>query len=492
MIGKSFAQYQILKKIGRGGMGEVFLADDTRLQRKVALKFLPEALAQSDESRERFLVEARAAAALSHPNICVIHEVGEAHLGGEEGRPGEDRRPFIAMEYVEGDTLRERIREGSLSLDRITSIFQQVLMGLEEAHDKGIVHRDIKSNNIMVTPQGRAKILDFGLAKVRGGPALTRTMTTLGTVAYMSPEQAAGDPVDPRSDLWSMGVVLYEMLSGQLPFRGDRETVVLHHILHETPEPMEDLKPPIPAALRRMVKRALEKDPGDRYASATEMLGDLRKYQEGVVAEAAGVFNVRSLAKRLRRPAVGIPVALGGLAFVALSFWYAQRRADIRWAREEALPRIEEMIQSNDAWRNLVEPYRLAERAEAVLGEDPQLDALFEQSSREIDVVTDPPGGNVYMKEYENPDTAWTFLGVTPLEGIRVPIGIFRWRLEKEGYEPVEAAAATWNVGGEAGLIAGKVLLLARGAESVLRRRRRYRLLKQLCGAILFLAEYWN
>jgi len=468
MIGSSFGHYRILEKIGQGGMGEVFLAADTTLHRMVALKFLPKILADSEESRERFMVEARAAAALSHPNICVIHEVGEAWFqeggpvgdGWTQGERGEaPGQPFMAMEYVEGETLREKIRQGSLTVDQITSIFHQVLKGLEEAHLKGIVHRDIKSNNIMVTAKGQAKILDFGLAKVRGGPALTKTHTTLGTVAYMSPEQAAGDEVDQRADLWSAGVVLYEMLSGKLPFRGERETVVLHHILHEPPEAMEDLKPPIPLALRRMVARALEKDPEDRYATATEILADLQRYLDGVVAEAAGVFNLRSLSKRMRQPRVGIPVVLVFLGLVASAFWYSRRKAEIRWARDEAIPEIQRLIDANDVWRNLVPPYRLAEQAEAVLGDDPELAALIDQCSRRIDIITDPPGAEVYFKEYEKPEAEWSFLGVTPLEGIRVPIGIFRWKMEKEGYETVLAAASSWDIGGSDDLVAGANLV---------------------------------
>ncbi|MGD2123291.1 MAG: protein kinase [Gemmatimonadota bacterium] len=445
MIGTTFGHYRILEKIGQGGMGEVYLADDSSLQRKVALKFLPTALAESEEFRERFLVEARAAAALTHPNICVIHEVGE--VGADETEAGEARgRPFMAMEYVEGQTLRERIRAGTLAAEAVPSILHQVVAGLEEAHAKGIVHRDIKSSNIMLTARGQAKIMDFGLAKVRGGPALTKTLTTLGTVAYMSPEQAAGDEVDHRSDLWSTGVVLYEMLTGELPFQGERETAVVHHILHEPPKPFQELKPPIPAALRRIAHRALEKDPKDRYASAGEMLEDLARYEAGVQAEELGVFNVRSLVKRLRRPVVAIPTAAAVVAVILLGAWFAQRRAEIRWAREEVLPEVRRLIEANDVWRNLVEPYRLAEQAEAVLGEnDPDLSGLFSQVSLNVDVQTDPPGADVYMKEYVHPEEEWTHLGVTPLEGVRVPVGIFRWKLEKQGYEAVLAAASTWG-----------------------------------------------
>jgi len=189
------------------------------------------------------------------------------------------------------------------------------------------------------------------------------------------------------------------------------------------------------------------------------MLGDLRKYEDGLRAEAAGVFNVRSLAHRLRRPRVGIPTALALAAVVALVVWFAQRRADIRWARDVALPEIARLIQDNDVWRNLVPPCRLAEEAEAILGDDPELAALIRQCSREINVLTEPPGASVFMKEYEDPDAEWALLGVTPLEGVRMPIGIFRWKIEKEGYETVLAAASTWNLGGGEDLISGSDLI---------------------------------
>jgi len=445
MIGRTFRQYRILEKIGAGGMGEVYLAEDNSLHRRVALKFLPQSLVDSEEFRNRFLVEAQSAAALSHPNICVIHEVGE--VGADEPEAGEAQgRPFISMEYVEGETVQERIRRGVLEPHGAAAILRQVCDGLEEAHGKGIVHRDIKSSNIMVTDKGQAKIMDFGLAKIHGGPALTKAHTTLGTVAYMSPEQAAGDEVDHRTDLWSTGVVLYEMLTGELPFQGERETAVVHHILHEPPRPFIELTPPIPSELQRIVGRALEKEPEDRYASATEMREDVERYEAGVQAEAAGVLNLRSLRRNLHRPEVGVPSVLAVLLLAVFGYWFVQRRADIRWAREEALPEIARLVEANDVWRNLVEPYRLAEEAEAVLGEhDPELAELFSRVSVNVDVRTEPPGAEIYMKEYRHPEAEWAYLGVTPLEGVRVPVGIFRWKIEKEGYETVLAAASTWG-----------------------------------------------
>ncbi len=433
-------KYRIIEEIGRGGMGIVYRAEDIKLHRTVALKFLPPHLADYVELKERFLIEAQAAAALSHPNICVIHEVGES-----------EERPYIAMEYVEGETLRDRIREGPVKPEDALGIVSQVAAGLSEAHQKGIIHRDIKSANVMVTAKRQAKVMDFGLAKLRGGSSLTKSQTTLGTVAYMSPEQARGEEVDDRTDLWSLGVVLYEMLTGELPFRGDRDLSVIHSIIHEEPRPLKQRKPPVPEELQQVVSRALRKNRDSRYSSAGDMLKDLRAYEAALQAEAAGVFNLRSLMKKLRRPAVAIPAAFAILAIATGAFFFSKHQGKVRWARQVALPAIERMIEENDVWRNLVPPYRLAEKAEAIIPRDPKLAELFSKCSLNIDISTEPPGAGVYMKEYGTPDAEWSYLGVTPLEKLRVPIGIFRWRFEKEGYETVLAASSTWNMGSVVG-----------------------------------------
>ena len=435
-------KYRIIEEIGQGGMGIVYKAEDVRLQRTVALKFLPPHLADSAELKERFLIEARAAAGLSHPNICVIHEVGK-----------EQDRSFIAMEYVEGETLRDKIKKGPLKTEDALAVASQIAAGLGEAHHKGIVHRDIKSANIMVTAKGQAKVMDFGLAKLRGGSSLTKSQTTLGTVAYMSPEQAKGEEVDGRSDLWSLGIVLYEMLTGELPFRGDRDLSIIHSIVHEDPKPIKSRKPPVPLELQQVVARALKKKREARYGLAEDILKDLKAYEETLRAEASGVFNLRSLVKRLRRPAIAVPTALAIVAIAVLAVWFFGRQAKIRWARQEILPEVERMIADNDVWRNLVSPYRLAVQAEAVLGNDPKLTELFSKCSLNIDVKTEPSGARVYMKEYTTPDIEWSYLGITPIEKVRVPIGIFRWKFEKEGYETVLAVGSTWNVGAVAGTI---------------------------------------
>ena len=424
-------KYKVLEEIGRGGMGIVYKAEDIRLQRTVALKFLPPDLADSPELKERFLIEARSAAALSHPNICIIHEVGEA-----------EDRPYIAMEYIEGETLRYKIKEKSLTTEDVLSITSQVAAGLGEAHHKGIVHRDIKSANIMVTAKGQAKVMDFGLAKLRGGSSLTKSQTTLGTVAYMSPEQARGDEVDARTDLWSLGVVLYEMLTGELPFRGDRDLSIIHSIIHEDPKPIKFRKPPVPQELQQVVARALRKNRGDRYGSAGTMLEDLRRYEEALWAEAAGVFNLRSLLKRLRRPVVAIPTVLAVAGITALAIWFFKHQAKVRWARYEILPQIERNL--TDSWRDSSGIYKLAEEAEKYIPNDPKLLELFSKCALNINIKTDPPGADISMKEYDSPENEWEYMGVSPLENVRVPIGVFRYKIEKEGYESVLAASSSW------------------------------------------------
>jgi serine/threonine-protein kinase len=264
-------KYRVLEEIGHGGMGVVYRAEDLKLRRLVALKFLPPHLVDAPELEERFLVEARAAAALSHPNICVVHEIGEI-----EGRP------YIAMEYVEGETLRERIRRGPPTVEEALAIATQVASGLGETHGKGILHRDIKSANIMVTGKGQAKVMDFGLAKLRGASSLTRSHTTLGTVAYMSPEQARGEDLDGRTDIWSLGVVLYEMLTGELPFRGDHEQTVIHSILHSEPRPPSRVRAGLPSGVDEVVGRALAKEAAERYATMEELRADLEAVAAGL------------------------------------------------------------------------------------------------------------------------------------------------------------------------------------------------------------------
>jgi dienelactone hydrolase/predicted Ser/Thr protein kinase len=426
-------KYKIIEVLGRGGMGVVYKAEDTKLDRSVALKFLPQELIQDEEVRERFVLEAQTAAGLSHTNICTIHEIDE-----QEGKL------FISMEYVEGQTLKERIDRGPLKTEEVLNIAIQVAEGLEEAHKKDIIHRDIKSANIMVTDKGQAKVMDFGLAKVKGGTLLTREGTTLGTVAYMSPEQAKCQEVDHRSDIWSLGVVMYEMLTGQLPFRGDREASILYSVVHEEPIPLKSIKRGLPPELQQIINRALKKNPESRYSSATDILKDLRKYQDILQAEELGAFNLRTFLSRIRKPQIAIPAVAAVFLIALIAVWFFSRQANIRWAREEALPEVERLIETN--WRDFTDAYKLAAEAEKFIPNDPRLTELLSGCSLYINVTTEPPGADVYMKEYDSPENEWEFLGVSPIEKLRLPIGIFRWKIEKDGYETVQAAFSSWDI----------------------------------------------
>ena len=274
MIGQTISHYKIVEKLGEGGMGVVYKAEDTKLGRTVALKFLAAHLLQDEESRARFIREAKAAAALDHPNICTVYEIDEA-----------SGHTFIAMAFVEGETLQAKIEAGPLKIDESLDIALQVARGLAAAHHNGVVHRDIKSANVMIAAAGpgadaQAKLLDFGLAQLATGSRLTKEGTTLGTTAYMSPEQAQGAEVDQRSDIWSLGVVLYEMVSGGLPFQGEYEQGILYGVLHEQPEPLTALRTGVPKELERIAGKCLAKEPGSRYQHVDELLVDLRELQK--------------------------------------------------------------------------------------------------------------------------------------------------------------------------------------------------------------------
>ena len=300
MIGQNISHYLITGKLGEGGMGVVYKAEDTKLERIVALKFLAPHLLQDAEARERFIREAKAAAALDHPNICTVHEIDEV-----------DGRTFIAMAFLEGEPLEKKIEAGPLKLKDVLDAAIQTAQGLQAAHEKKIVHRDIKPANLMVTPLGTAQrrviIMDFGLAQLADRSKLTKLDTTLGTVAYMSPEQTYGQELDHRTDLWALGVVIYEMVTGQRPFQGHYEKAVMYSITNEEPEPMTALRTGVPMELEWIVGKCLAKELGERCQNAAELIVDLR----GVVKK---LESGRSTILPVSRHAGAVPVGTGNLA----------------------------------------------------------------------------------------------------------------------------------------------------------------------------------
>jgi serine/threonine-protein kinase len=291
---RELGPYRLVREIGSGGMGVVYEAEDTRLRRRVAVKLLPPELSRDRGAKQRFLREARAASALDDPNICTVHDVGE-----------HDGQLYIVMAYYEGETLKERLARGPLPVSEARQVALEVARALARAHEAGIVHRDIKPANVMLTGRGKVKVLDFGIAKIRGDATLTRAGSSPGTPAYMSPEQARGEPVDGRTDVWSLGALLYEMLAGRRPFPGDDERAVLSAIQSRKPEPLDRIRPEVSAALARTVAKALAKDPGERHANAAELLADLESDSLPVLRGG-------------RRKALRVGLLAGGVAAIVL------------------------------------------------------------------------------------------------------------------------------------------------------------------------------
>ncbi|MGB8957755.1 MAG: protein kinase [Candidatus Aminicenantales bacterium] len=302
-------KYRIIEEIGRGGMGVVYKTEDIKLKRPVALKFLPHQWVSDPDARERFVQEARAASALDHPNICNIYEIGEA----------EDGRMYIAMACYEGESLRDKIKRGPLKQEEAVGIAIQAATGMTKAHQKGIVHRDLKPANLLITTDGVVKVVDFGLVKLAGQVKLTREGTTVGTVAYMSPEQAKGETVDQRTDIWSLGIVLYEMLSGVLPFKGDYEQTLIHSILQQEPERLARLRKDLPPGLENIIFKALSKKPSDRYQTMEELLEDLQSVAEGLkpVRAASIIFRGRVMGVK---KVYAYPV-MTGILILAIVAW---------------------------------------------------------------------------------------------------------------------------------------------------------------------------
>jgi formylglycine-generating enzyme required for sulfatase activity/dienelactone hydrolase/predicted Ser/Thr protein kinase len=426
-------RYQILDKVGEGGMGILYRARDTRLARTVALKLLRADALRDPERKRRFLQEARAASALNHPNIVTIYDVDEAPDGSS----------YIAMEYVEGRSLDHRLAEGPLPLDEALRLGIEVARALAAAHAAGIVHRDVKPANVMLSRSGAVKVLDFGLAKLAeatGGAARESAETVtkgpktlsgviLGTPAYMSPEQARGETADARSDVFSFGVLLYELLAGRRPFAGESVAVLLASILRDDPPSIETLRPEVPVDIVAVARRCLARDRNARFQSAEGVL-------EALLGCQARLSEASRAADSPRRRWLLIAAVFAVAVLGAFLGRVELRAARERRARRETLPEIQRLAGTDQIYA----AFSLARANASLLDGDPEFDRLWRDLSVVTTVRTSPPGAEVAVKPYLESDAAWEVLGDSPLTEVRLPVAYLRWRAKKAGYETVEGA----------------------------------------------------
>jgi dienelactone hydrolase/predicted Ser/Thr protein kinase len=418
------SRYTVGPEIGRGGMGVVYEGTDVRLKRKVAIKVLREHDGDPDR-RRRFLQEAQAASSLNHPNIVTIHDIDSAN--------GVD---FIVMEYVDGTPLNQLIDHGGLPLHSVLDYARQMTSALAAAHGAGILHRDLKPSNMIVTRDGRIKIVDFGLSKLTrpeptsaemtrsSGPETVRGIV-MGSPGYMSLEQATGQAVDARSDVFSLGIVFFEMASGTLPFRDND----LLSLLRDPPQSLLDVRPDSPPELARIVSRCLEKDPARRYESAIELQRDL----QGVPGFAAPAKSSSFAARFSRTTIVGVAATL--ILVAAFATWIISRRERSERERRATVEEVERLV---DAGR-FVDVWRVAGAGSRRWPDDAQLQQAMRASTDNITIATDPSGADVMFKAYTDVDGEWVPLGTTPLHAVRAPLGMLRWKLVKAGFEPLEA-----------------------------------------------------
>jgi eukaryotic-like serine/threonine-protein kinase len=429
--GTFIGPYRVEAFIGAGGMGVVYRAKDPKLRRTVALKLLTVGAWANGEQRLRFIMEARAASALNHPNIVAIYDIGQS--AGRE---------FIAMEYVPGVPLHGVIPPGGLPMDRALEIALQIVGAMSAAHSIGLIHHDLKPANVLLMPDGHVKIIDFGLASIVDRTAAEGTTASLaatmepfvaGTPGYAAPEQLDGSLVDPRADVFAIGAVIYEMLSGVSAFQASSMAGRLAAVLRSTPPPLGGLRSGIPRGLDRIVMRCLEKPAERRYPSAVELLADLSAAQAQLAAR-----RLR-LAVVLRRPAVVLTV-IALLGLVALSgalIWRHQSR--LNWARTVALPEAERLVQQGRNYAAL----RVLREVEDYTPADPVLQDLLTESTNTASVRSNPVGASVFIRDFFDPPEQWEFIGFTPLEAIRLPAGTVAWRVSAEGFQDQHALRHT-------------------------------------------------
>ncbi len=419
--GTRLGPYEILTLIGVGGMGEVYRGRDTRLNRAVAIKVISPRLAADPHFRDRFDREAMTVSQLNHPNVCTLFDVG--HHDGVD---------FLVMELVEGQTLAEHLAAGPLPTDRVLDIAHQMAQALAHAHELGIVHRDVKPQNVMLTGSGAVKILDFGLAKSEHPGSSARDEIAIGTIGYMAPEQLLEDgEIGPETDVWGLGIVLYEMLAGTRPFVAKDAVSLFKGIVQDAPESVKEKRADVPPQVDRLIRRALEKDPDRRHASAGEFASELAACRAVTTAASAGR---RRLLTPWRAAAAGAIILLGAV-FGVRAF---NEEREIRRARQQALPEIERLLQQDRYFA----AFTVAREAERHLGDDPALARVWPLVSVAGSLATEPAGADVSFKPYDDVSGEWMPLGRTPVANVRLPRGAFRFRVEKQGYAPVYFARA--------------------------------------------------
>ena len=416
--GTRLGRYEIRALLGSGGMGEVYLAYDRDLEREIAIKVLRDGSGDSGDRLRRFEQEAKAASALHHPNIAHVYEIGS-----------QDNLRFIAMELVQGETLRDRLARGPMPIADVLDIGTQIAAAISAAHKSSVIHRDIKPENVIIMSEGYAKVLDFGLAKlreIRGDDAATLLKTrpgvAMGTISYMAPEQLVGGDVTPAADVFSLGVVLYEMLTGHRPFEGATSTEIVSAILTKTPRALHEVRSDVPPKLEAVIRKALAKDVDERYRDATEMYEQLRLMsREGVVVVPVG-------RTRQRATAVVIAVAVVAIGAISAGVW--------KWNQTKRQREAAGMIQTAERMvseRRLADAYDIAVAAAAILPNDDRLRDIISRTSDRLKIDSDPPGATVFLQRFKGPDQQ-VRMGLTPLTIPRLALADYLLRLEKPGY----------------------------------------------------------